>query len=195
MPGGLSARSARGDQADAGTRGGRARSKRRALALAAIRETFEETGLLLGSKRDVRARRRPPSRRTAPFAEANIPPRSLHRVFHRPCHHPAPRKRRYDYPFLHRSTRQGHRSTRSRARSAPEAELIELVWLPLEDIKGKIELLAITEIVLLDLHKQIAALLSVTTPCRYSFYRVRHGKRVRNWPAPSLFLDFRSGQQ
>ena len=56
-------------------------------------------------------------------------------------------------------------------------ELIELVWLPLDGIKEKIELLAITEIVLLDLHKQIAAGFSHDLPV--PFYRVLHGKRVR----------------
>ena len=59
----------------------------------------------------------------------------------------------------------------------PDAELIELVWLPLDGIKEKIELLAITEIVLLDLHKQIAAGFSHDLPV--PFYRVLHGKRVR----------------
>ena len=56
-------------------------------------------------------------------------------------------------------------------------ELTELVWLPLDAIKEKIELLAISEIVLRDLQRQIEAGFSHDLPV--PFYRVLHGKRVR----------------
>jgi hypothetical protein len=48
---------------------------------------------------------------------------------------------------------------------------------PLDEIKQRIELLAITEIVLGDLRKQIEAGFSHDLPV--PFYRVLHGKRMR----------------
>jgi hypothetical protein len=57
--------------------------------------------------------------------------------------------------------------------------LVELVWVPLDGIKEKIELLAITEIVLADLDKQLKEGFSHDLPV--PFYRVRSGKRVREF--------------
>jgi hypothetical protein len=88
---------------------------------------------------------------------------------------PPRRKRRYDTRFF--TADVSAIAHKIEGKVGPDAELIELVWLPLDGIKEKIELLAITEIVLLDLHKQIAAGFSHDLPV--PFYRVLHGKRVR----------------
>jgi 8-oxo-dGTP pyrophosphatase MutT (NUDIX family) len=148
-------------------------AKARGLALAAIRETFEETGLLLGSKLDYA-----PTAAAGPwaaFAEAKIHPDLSTVHFIARAITPPRRKRRYDTRFFTAdATAIAHKIE---GKVGPEAELIELVWLPLDGIKEKIELLAITEIVLLDLHKQIEAGFSHDLPV--PFYRVLHGRRVR----------------
>jgi 8-oxo-dGTP pyrophosphatase MutT (NUDIX family) len=150
-------------------------AKAQGLALAAIRETFEETGLLLGTRRDS-APAAPAGPWTA-FAEANIHPDLSTVHFIARAITPPRRKRRYDTRFFTAdATAIAHKIE---GKVGPDAELVELVWLPLDGIKGKIELLAITEIVLQDLHKQIEAGFSHDLPV--PFYRVLHGKRVREF--------------
>ena len=58
----------------------------------------------------------------------------------------------------------------------PDTELTELVWQPLDDIK-RLDLLAITEIALEDLHARIEAGFGHDLPV--PFYRMLHGKRTR----------------
>jgi 8-oxo-dGTP pyrophosphatase MutT (NUDIX family) len=148
-------------------------AKARGLALAAIRETFEETGLLLGARRDT-----PPAAPPGPwsdFAAANIHPDLSTVHFIARAITPPRRKRRYDTRFF--TSDVSAIAHKIDGKVGPDAELVELVWLPLDGIKEKIELLAITEIVLLDLQKQIEAGFSHDLPV--PFYRVLHGKRVR----------------
>ena len=57
----------------------------------------------------------------------------------------------------------------------PDAELVELAWVPLDETK-RLELMAITEMVLENLNEQIAAGFSHDLPV--PFYRVLHGKRM-----------------
>jgi 8-oxo-dGTP pyrophosphatase MutT (NUDIX family) len=148
-------------------------AKAQALALAAIRETFEETGLLLGQKRA-----EPPAAPPGPwqaFAEAKVHPdlSSIHFVARAIT--PPRRARRYDTRFFTADARAiAHRIE---GKIGPDAELVELVWVPLDGIKDHIELLAISEIVLGDLQARIAAGFAHDLPV--PFYRVLHGKRVR----------------
>jgi 8-oxo-dGTP pyrophosphatase MutT (NUDIX family) len=148
-------------------------NKARGLALAAIRETFEETGLLLGTRRDT-----PPVAPKGPwqaFAEAGIHPDLSSVHFIARAITPPRRKRRYDTRFFTADVSAiAHRID---GKVGGDFELTELVWLPLDGIKEKIELLAITEIVLHDLQKQIEAGFSHDLPV--PLYRVLHGKRVR----------------
>jgi 8-oxo-dGTP pyrophosphatase MutT (NUDIX family) len=150
-------------------------AKARALALAAIRETFEETGLFLGQKRA-----EPPAAPAGPwssFAEANIHPDLSSVHFIARAITPPRRTRRYDTRFFTAdATAIAHRID---GKVGPDTELVELVWLPLDGIKQRIELLAISEIVLGDLQAQIAAGFSHDLPV--PFYRVLHGKRVREF--------------
>jgi 8-oxo-dGTP pyrophosphatase MutT (NUDIX family) len=145
----------------------------RGLALAAIRETFEETGLLLGQKRDSA-----PAAPKGPwhaFAEANIHPDLSSMHFIARAITPPRRKRRYDTRFFTADVSAiAHKID---GKVGADFELTELVWLPLSGIKEKIELLAISEIVLLDLQRQIEAGFSHDLPV--PFYRVLNGKRVR----------------
>jgi 8-oxo-dGTP pyrophosphatase MutT (NUDIX family) len=148
-------------------------AKARGLALAAVRETFEETGLLLGSKRDTALAA--PAGPWSAFAEANIHPDLSTVHFIARAITPPRRARRYDTRFF--TADANAIAHKIEGKVGPEAELVELVWLPLDGIKEQIELLAITEIVLLDLQKQIEAGFSHDLPV--PFYRVLHGKRVR----------------
>ena len=153
-------------------------AKAQALALAAIRETFEETGLFLGRKRD-QAPKGPnaPAGPWQAFAEANIYPDLSTVHFIARAVTPPRRARRYDTRFFTcDATAIAHRID---GKVGPEAELVELVWVPLDGIKEKIELLAITEIVLADLDKQLKEGFSHDLPVPY--YRVRSGKRVREF--------------
>lgn len=149
--------------------------KARALALAAVRETFEETGLLLGTK----AAQRPaaPDGPWQAFAEAQILPdlSSIHFVARAIT--PPRRKRRYDTRFFTMDASAiAHQID---GKVGPDFELTELVWLPLDTIKQQVELLAITEIALLDLQRRIEAGFSHDLPV--PFYRVKNGKRVREF--------------
>ena len=150
-------------------------AKARGLALAAIRETFEETGLLLGSRRaDAPAA---PEGAWAAFAEAHIHPDLSTVHFIARAITPPRRSRRYDTRFF--TADVSAIAHKIEGKVSPEAELVELVWVPLDGIKEKIELLAISEIVLQDLQKQIEAGFSHELPV--PFYRVKHGKRVREF--------------
>jgi 8-oxo-dGTP pyrophosphatase MutT (NUDIX family) len=148
-------------------------AKARALALAAIRETFEETGLLIGSRRGEAPAA--PAGAWSAFADAKIHPdlSSIHFIARAIT--PPRRARRFDTRFF--TADASAIAHRVEGKVGPDAELVELVWVPLNEIKQRIELLAITEIVLSDLHKQIEAGFSHDLPV--PFYRVLHGKRVR----------------
>jgi 8-oxo-dGTP pyrophosphatase MutT (NUDIX family) len=149
-------------------------AKARALALAAVRETFEETGLLLGSQRPAR-----PAAPTGPwsaFAEAGVTPDLSTMHFIARATTPPRRLRRYDTRFF--TADASAIAHRIGGKVGPEAELVELVWLPLDEIKQRIELLVITEIVLGDLKAQLEAGFSHDLPVPY--YHVVRGRRVRD---------------
>jgi 8-oxo-dGTP pyrophosphatase MutT (NUDIX family) len=148
-------------------------AKARALALAAIRETFEETGLLIGNRR-AEAPAAPAGAWSA-FAEAKIHPdlSSIHFIARAIT--PPRRARRFDTRFF--TADASAIAHHIDGKVGPDAELVELVWVSLDEIKQRIDLLAITEIVLGDLRKQIEAGFSHDLPV--PFYRVLHGKRVR----------------
>jgi 8-oxo-dGTP pyrophosphatase MutT (NUDIX family) len=150
-------------------------AKARALALAAIRETFEETGLLLGA----RCAEAPavPGGPWSAFAEAKVHPELSSVHFIARAITPPRRARRYDTRFF--TADASSIAHRIDGKVGPDAELVELLWIPLDGIKQRVELLAITEIVLGDLQAQIQAGFSHDLPV--PFYRVKHGKRVREF--------------
>jgi 8-oxo-dGTP pyrophosphatase MutT (NUDIX family) len=154
-------------------------AKAQALALAAIRETFEETGLFLGRKRDSapdETIKAPPGPWQA-FAEANIYPDLSTVHFIARAVTPPRRARRYDTRFF--TADASAIAHKIEGKVGPDAELVELVWVPLDGIKEKIDLLAITEIVLADLDKQLKEGFSHDLPV--PFYRVRGKTRVREF--------------
>ena len=141
-----------------------------------IRETFEETGLLLGAK--ARRRRRPsPDRAWAAFADAGILPDLSTMHFIARAITPPRRKRRYDTRFF--TADASAIAHRIEGKVGADSELVELVWLPLSEIKQRIELMAITEIVLRDLQRPDRKAASATT-CRCRSTMSCTARRVRD---------------
>ena len=64
----------------------------------------------------------------------------------------------------------------SRAWSGPDAELVELVWLPITDVE-QLEMPTITKVALRELEARTAAGFGYDLPV--PFYRMLHGKFVR----------------
>jgi len=143
----------------------------RALALAAIRETCEETGLLLGRPDNEVAA---PDRDWAPFAAARVLPDlgAIHFVARAIT--PPRRPRRFDTRFFAASAEAiAHRIDGA---IGPDTELVELVWMPIEKARA-LDLAAITGVVLRELEARIAAGLARDLPV--PFYRMRQRRFVR----------------
>jgi 8-oxo-dGTP pyrophosphatase MutT (NUDIX family) len=125
-------------------------AKARAFALAAIRETFEETGLLLGVRGQATKVPRGP---WAAFAQANILPDLGDLHFIGRAITPPGRPRRFDARFFTLdATAIAHRIE---GVTGPDAELVELVWMPLAQAK-ELDMPAVTGVMLEELDARIA---------------------------------------
>lgn len=104
----------------------------RAFALAAIRELFEETGLVLGKKRAAAATApRPVPLAWRPFAETGFMPRLAPLRFFARAITPPDRPRRYDTRFFAADAAViAHRT------GVLDDELSEIGWYSLNDIRG-----------------------------------------------------------
>ena len=102
----------------------------RALALAAIRETFEETGLAIGVP-DYGAPENPPPGAWTRFAATGVTPALDVIDFLARAITPPGRPRRFDARFLIADATCVAR--RVEGAIHPEAELVELVWTPLNE--------------------------------------------------------------
>ena len=148
-------------------------AKARTYALTAIRETFEETGLLIGRKcADTPA---VPAGPWSAFAQAGVQPELAPIHFIARAITPPRRPRRYDTRFF--TAEISAVAHRIEGVVGPQAELVELVWMPIAET-DKLDLIAITQLVLRDLQTQIDAGFSHDHPV--PFYRMLHGKRVRD---------------
>ncbi len=145
----------------------------RALALAAIRETFEETGLLLGKKPDGPPERIPDGPWSA-FREHGVVPDlgALHLVARAIT--PPRRARRFDTRFfaVDRSAIAGEVD----GVVGPDAELIELVWVTLAEAPA-LDLPTITQVILEELQDRLDNGFSPDLPI--PFYYERRGRFVR----------------
>jgi 8-oxo-dGTP pyrophosphatase MutT (NUDIX family) len=125
-------------------------AKARAFALAAVRETFEETGLLLGIR--VSEAAEVPRGPWTAFAEAKILPdlSALHFIGRAVT--PPGRPRRFDTRFFTMDASAiAHRID---GVTGPDAELVELVWMPLADAK-QLDMPAVTAVMLEELDARI----------------------------------------
>ena len=145
----------------------------RALALAAIRETFEETGLAIGVSGHGAPDNPPPGAWTR-FAATGVRP-SLNAIdFLARAITPPGRTRRFDARFLVVDAR--FIAGRVEGAVHADAELVELVWTALKDAQN-LDLPAITQAALADLDEALEGGLDRRRP--RPFYRELRGKRLR----------------
>jgi 8-oxo-dGTP pyrophosphatase MutT (NUDIX family) len=127
------------------------RDRARGLALAAIRETFEETGLLLG-KRATSVLAVPEGPWKA-FADAGVLPDlgALHFIVRAIT--PPRRPRRFDARFFAVDATAVAHTVEGVV--SPDSELVELVWLTIAEAKGQ-DLPTITQVALDELEARVA---------------------------------------
>ena len=135
-------------------------SSARALALAAIRETYEETGLLIGSA-DYGMPESAPDGPWSDYAAHGLYPEldQLHLIARAVT--PIGRPRRYDTAFF----AIGAESIAGQVEGmiGPDKELVDLVWLPISRAE-KLDMPAITRTVLIELSQRIEAGMSPLLP-------------------------------
>jgi len=154
------------------TRGGAA--KARALALAAVRETFEETGLMIGT-REFGAPERTPAGVWAQFAAEGVFPSLEGFHFIARAITPPRRPKRFDARFFCVDAQViVHRVE---GKVGPQTELTELVWLPLAEARG-LDLPSITRVVLDELEARLNGGMSHFSPVPFYFERNRKWQRV-----------------
>jgi 8-oxo-dGTP pyrophosphatase MutT (NUDIX family) len=145
----------------------------RALVLAAIRETFEETGILLG----INAKSAPASLSDAAWnalVETRVIPDLSQIHFIARAVTPPGRPRRFDTRFF---TADASAIThRIDGVVGSDTELVELVWLPIVEAK-RLDMPAITMVALDELEARVAAGLGREIPVPY--YRMLRRRFVR----------------
>ena len=142
-------------------------SRGRALALAAIRETFEETGLAIGTK-EYGTPEEAPEGVWAEFAAHGVFPTldALHFVARAIT--PPRRPKRFDTRFFSAdATAVAHKVE---GVVGPDSELVELVWIPIAET-DRLDLPAITRVVLKDLESRVAAGFSHRLPVPFYYER------------------------
>ena len=156
--------------------------KSRGFPLAAIREVFEETGLVLGTKSDRPlptgrvGRGHPPNTEWAKFARSGVAPDLAAVHFIARAITPPGRPRRFDTRFF--SVDANAIAARIDGVVGPDTELVELVWLPIED-SLKLDMPGITMAVLEELKIRTAE--GFTHDLPVPFYRMQRGKRLRDF--------------
>jgi 8-oxo-dGTP pyrophosphatase MutT (NUDIX family) len=146
----------------------------RALALAAIRETFEETGLLLGTTAHG-VPKRVPAGTWAAFAERSVRPDLSPMQFVARAITPPRRPKRFDTRFftIDRDAIAGEVA----GKVGPEAELVELAWVSLSEAR-RLELPTITGVILDELEARLTNGFAPELPV--PFYHERRGRFVRD---------------
>jgi 8-oxo-dGTP pyrophosphatase MutT (NUDIX family) len=146
--------------------------KAAAFALAAVRETYEETGLMLGVKTD-HTIKAPPGAWEA-FAKAEVIPDLSAIHFIARAITPPKRPLRFDSRFFAADiSAVAHRAD---GFVGPDAEFVELVWLPINEARS-LDMPGITAVVLEELADRIAA--GMSADCQVPLYRMLHRRFVR----------------
>jgi 8-oxo-dGTP pyrophosphatase MutT (NUDIX family) len=144
----------------------------RAFPLAAIRETFEETGLLLGEKsgKAVTA----PNEEWTGFATAGILPDLADIHFVARAITPPRRPKRFDTRFFTADFQAV--ADKVDGIVGPDSELVELVWIPIKQAKT-LDLPAITGTVLDELEARVKAGMSHDLPVPFYFMEEQRFRR------------------
>jgi 8-oxo-dGTP pyrophosphatase MutT (NUDIX family) len=146
-------------------------AKAQGFAVAAIREVFEETGLMVGRPGDAPMRADDTWRA---FAEAGLMPDLSQLHFIARAITPPRRPRRFDTRFF--AVDAAAVAGRVEGIIGPDAELVELVWLPIAEART-IEVPTITKVALIELEARIAAGFSHAR--QVPFYHMEHGQFVQ----------------
>jgi 8-oxo-dGTP pyrophosphatase MutT (NUDIX family) len=136
----------------------------RAFALAAVREMFEETGLLLGAKRGT-----PPAIPNAEwdgFAKASIFPDIAHIHFIARAETPPRRPKRFDTRFFTADATAVAGEVKGVV--GPDSELVELVWIPIVEAT-RLDMPTITGVVLEELNARVKAGMDHDLPVPFYF--------------------------
>jgi 8-oxo-dGTP pyrophosphatase MutT (NUDIX family) len=144
----------------------------RSLALAAVRETFEETGLLLGAESATA-----PEVADGPWAaylRAGFRPDLSAIHFVARAITPPGRPRRFDTRFFAADVSAiAHRVSDV---VSPDSELVELVWLPITEAE-QLDMPAITSVMLKELEARVAD--GFSHDLQVPFYRMLHKRFMR----------------
>ena len=138
----------------------------RAFALAAVRETAEETGLLLGVKRDEAPAA--PGKIWADFAKAHVFPDLAYVHFIARAITPPRRPRRFDTRFF--TADASAIAHKIEGVVGPDSELVELAWVPIEQATH-LEMPTITGVVLEELLARVAAGMAHDLPVPFYFMK------------------------
>lgn len=146
----------------------------RTLALAAIRETYEETGLIVGTRDYGPPSSVPEGTPWRAFQEEGVLPdlERLHLIARAIT--PPGRPRRFDTRFF--ATDRRDVAAERPGIVGPDAELTELAWVKLDEAR-KLDLPRITRAVLDDLEAAAAAGFAPHWPIPFYFERHRKGQR------------------
>ena len=136
----------------------------RATALAAVREMAEETGLLLGTKRDDAPA--VPGDIWAEFAKARVHPDLAQIHFIARAITPPRRPKRFDARFF--TADASSVAHRIEGVVGPESELVELTWVPIEEATH-LDMPTITGVVLEELAARVAAGMGHDLPVPFYF--------------------------
>ncbi len=141
--------------------------KARAMAMAAIRETFEETGLMLGSC-DYGTPAVVPEGPWRDFQTHGVHPELDGLHFIARAITPPGRPKRFDARFFAADAQDVAHQVDGVV--GPESELVELVWVPLSEARD-LDLPRITSIVLDELEARLAAGMPAWRPVPFYFFR------------------------
>ena len=147
-------------------------AKAAGFALAAVRETYEETGLMLG--RPGQGTMTAPAGVWQAFATAGVLPDLSAVHFIARAITPPRRPRRFDSRFF--AVDISSVARRVEGIVGPQAELVELVWLPITEAR-RLDIPAITAVALDELQDRI--LTGMTHDHPVPFYRMLHKRFVR----------------
>jgi 8-oxo-dGTP pyrophosphatase MutT (NUDIX family) len=136
----------------------------RAFPLCAVRETFEETGLMLGVKGKPPAIA--PNSEWEPFASAGVLPDLANIHFIARAITPPRRPKRFDTRFFTADAQMVAHKVDGVV--GPDSELVELVWIPIKDAKT-LDLPTITATILEELEARVKAGMGHDLPVPFYF--------------------------